>query len=202
VPDSDTLWLQQKLNRQARNQALQAIQQTGRVLPCKIVAVNGSLVTVNFEVMNPPTLPQIEIPLAQGQWMRAPVQPGDYGITVAADASLYGIDGSDGGVADLDIATGNLSALLFLPVASTVFSAPPREGMAWANGPHGARIGDSANTAYIDVNTDTRTVMIHAGGNLWTFGPGGFTMSSGIIAETHLHPGVQGGPSDTGPPIA
>jgi hypothetical protein len=200
MPDFDTLWFQPKLNASARNQALQVIRQTGRALPCTVVAVNGSLVQVNFEIAAPPTLPQLWLPKMGSQWSREPTQNGDTGITVPADTFLGGITG-EGGVADTSINYGNLSTLIFVPVASTAFSVPPRANIFWGNGPHGARIGDSASAAYLDCNPDTGTVTIHAGGETWTFSASGFTMSSGVIAELHLHGGVAGGSSDTGPPI-
>jgi hypothetical protein len=42
---------------------------------------------------------------------------------------------------------------------------------------------------------------VQLGSKTWTFTSAGFTMSTGVVAETHLHPGVQTGPDDTGPPI-
>jgi len=201
VSDFDTLWLQPKLLASARNQALQAIQQTGRALPCTVVSVNGSLVTVNFEIASPPTLPQIIIPIAMSQWIRIPVQDGDQGITVPADTFLGGVTGQ-GGIADLSVNYGNLSTLVFVPIASTAFAAPPRANIFWGNGPHGARIGDSANATYIDCDPDTGTVTIAAGGKTWTLSAAGLTMSSGIIAEVHIHGGVAGGSGTTGEPEA
>lgn len=202
MADSDTLWLQQKLNRNAQSQAMLAIEQTGRALPCKVTKVNGSLVTVSFEVDSGYTLPPVQMPKAESQWMRAPTQIGDFGLTVPADTFLGGISGLGSGVATLGKQYGNLSALVWIPVAGTGFTAPPRASIAWPNGPHGARLGDSASTAYIDCNPDTGTVTIAAGGKAWTFTAAGLTMSSGVIAETHVHPGVTGGSSDTGGPIA
>lgn len=200
MSDFDTLWLQPKLLASARNQALSAIQQTGRALPCTVVSVNGALVTVNFEIASPPTLPQIIIPIAMSQWIRIPIQNGDQGITVPADTFLGGVTGQ-GGIADTSINYGNLSTLVFVPISSTAFAAPPRANIVWGNGPHGACIGDSANATYVDCNPDTGIVTIVAGGKSWSFGASGLTMSSGVIAELHLHGGVAGGSSDTGPPI-
>jgi hypothetical protein len=199
-----TLSVQAKLNQHASAKAQAAIAQLGRALPCSVVSVNGALVTVKFEVQSgiPWTLEQLTLPKAESQWLRVPTQIGDYGITVPADTDLSQISGQDGGVADMSVNYGNLSTLVFVPVASTAFAAPPRANIAWANGPHGARVGDSANAAYLDCNSDTGTVTIHAAGKSWTFGAAGLVMSTGVIAETHLHGGVQGGPSDTGPPIA
>lgn len=197
-----TLSVQAKLNQHANSKALAAIQQTGRALPCSVVSVNGSLVTVKFEVNSAPwTLPFLTLPKAENQYLRAPTQPGDYGITVPGDTDLSQISGQGGGVPDLQTNFGNLSTLVFVPVASTTFNAPPRANIVWANGPHGARIGDSGNTAYLDCNPDMGTVTIHAGGRSWTFSAVGLTMATGVVAELHMHGGVRGGPDETGPPI-
>ncbi len=201
MSDYETLSLQQKLNRAAHNKAVAAIQQTGRALPCSVTAVNGSFVTVRFEVQGAYTLPPLTLPKAEGAWLRSPTQPGDVGLTLPADASLGGISGLGSGVAQLGTNEGNLGTLVWVPVAATGFSAPPRSGIAWANGPHGARIGDSANVAYVDANPDIGTVTIHAGGQTWTFTSMGLTLATGIVAELHAHGGVRGGPDDTGPPI-
>lgn len=200
--DASTLWAQQNLNALAIGRAAQVIQETGRALPCSVTAVDGSLVTVKFEVQGPWTLPPITIPKAESAYLRAPTTVGDVGMTLPADTFLGGVSGQGTGIADLAKSYGNLSTLVFVPVAAVSFSAPPRAGIAWANGPHGARLGDGASAAYVDANPDTGTVTIHAGGNTFIFGAAGFTMSTGIVAETHLHGGVSGGTSDTGPPIA
>ncbi len=198
-----TLWLQSKLNQNASNKALAAIQQLGRALPCTVLSVNGSLVTVKFEVQSgePWTLPHIEIPIASSQWYRVPIQEGDAGITMPCDAAISGITGQGGGVADMSVNPGNLTALVFVPISSVAFSAPPRANIAWANGPHGARIGDSSSSTFVDCDPDTGTVTIHAGGKSWSFGSAGFTLATGVIAEIHLHGNVQGGSGETGPPI-
>ena len=91
------IWIQQLQNSVALAQASQAIQATGRALPCQVVAVNPNgpdgnplgygFVTVKFEVQFTigsvtQTLPQITIAKAESQWMRAPTQVGDTGMTV------------------------------------------------------------------------------------------------------------------------
>src|SRR5580692_8889340 len=107
----DALWIQKNLNIHATNRALLAIQETGRSLPCSVTAVDGSLVTVKFEVMGAWTLPPLTLPKAESAWMRTPTQVGDVGFTVPADTFLGAISGLGGGVADLSKDYGNLSTL-------------------------------------------------------------------------------------------
>lgn len=196
-----TLALQPKLNQQARNQALQAISQLGQALPCSVTAVNGSLVTVKFEVQSVPfTLPPLTLPKAESQWLRSPTQIGDVGLTVPADTFLGGVSGQGTGVANPSVNYGNLGTLVWVPIAATTFPSTPDANKAWVNGPHGARLGDSASDVYVDCDATSGTVTIKASGKTWTFGPAGFTMSSSIVAETHIHGGVQtGGGVTTGP---
>jgi len=211
VSDYSTLWLQKKVNQVATNAALQAIAQTGKALPCTVTAVSGAFVTVSFEVQVPYdvngvtqyyTLPPVEMPCATSQWFPNPTQINDVGLSVPSDVFLTGITGQGGGIAIEGINPGNLSALVFLPIGTTNFPTPPRANIAWPNAPHGGRIGDSANTTYIDCDPDTGTVTITAGGKSWTFTSAGLTMSNSIVLESHLHTGVTGGSSDTGPPVA
>jgi len=198
MADSETLWFQSKLQRTAQAQAELAIEQTGRALPCQVTAVNGSLVTVSFQVNSGYTLPHLTMPCAYSQWARIPIQVNDPGIVISADTSLAGI--TQGlGVSNLSAEYGNLGSLVFIPVSSKSFPASPNANQTWINGPAGAILSDEAQTASVTVSANL--VTIKAGGSTWTFAPGAFTMASGVVAETHLHSGVTGGPSDTGPPV-
>jgi hypothetical protein len=200
--DNNTLWFQRSLNKTAENKARAVIARTGRALPCVVTAIFGSMVTVSFQVQSssPYSLPELTIPKAESQWMRAPTQIGDAGITVPADTSIGGINGAGAGVAQVNIAYGNLSALIFVPVASSAFPASPNANQAWINGPAGAVLSDEAQTASVTVSANL--VTIKAGSSTWTFAPGAFTMASGVVAETHVHGGVAGGSSVTGTPEA
>lgn len=203
MPNYDSkLWLQQDLNAHATNRALHEIERTGQALPCVVTAVNGSLVTVSFEVQGGPwTLPPLTLPKAESQWLRAPTQVGDFGMTVPADTYLGGISGF-GGTADLTVDYGNMSSLVWVPVASTAFGAAPDPDKAWVNGPNGAILGDDQQQVSVVCDAKEGSVTIAAGGNTWTFDSTGLTLSTGIVAETHLHGGVTTGSGDTGEPVA
>lgn len=223
----DTLWLQKSLNTVALAQAQQALEALGAALPCMVTAVEGSLVTVQFQCTYPidqngqtvmVTPPAVTIPKAESQWARTPTQVGDVGITVAADTLLGGISGQGSGIPDLSKDYGNLSTLVFVPIATTFFPASPNVNKFWGNGPAGARVGDSANGFYADFDVASGTVKLYcgsttitlsssgvsiaAGGKTWTFGSAGFTDSNGIVEETHVHGGVQSGSSMTTTPEA
>lgn len=168
-----TLWLQSDLNRQALNKALLAIEATGRALPCTVTAVDGSLVTVNFECTYPvvqngnvvdATLPPLTLPRGESQWLRAPVQIGDVGMTIPSDTFLGGISGYGSGVADLGKNYGNLTTLIWVPVAAVSFGAPPDPNKAWINGPAGAVVSDTPQTATMTASKNNVTHQAGSGG--------------------------------------
>jgi len=208
------LWLQKTLNQGAQRRALSAIQSTGRALPCRVVAVSGSIVTVAFEVnASPLTLPQITIPKAESPWIRMPTQVGDMGVTLPADAYLGGVSGLGGGTANLT-RPGNLSSLVFVPVSSKA-SGPIDQNAAQIQGPNGAIIRTTTGTESQIVTSQSGTTMTF-GSNTITLNTSGITLTGGgktvtinssgvtidgILFETHVHSGVQTGASNSGPPV-
>ena len=159
MPGNDeVLWLQPNLNMLAYGKALEAIAQTGRALPSKVTAVNGALVTVQIEATGPWTIPLLTIPKAESQWLRAPVQVGDVGLTLPADTFLGGISGQGSGVANLETNYGNLTTLVWIPCAATTFGVSPDANKAWVNGPNGAVASDTAQTVVSAQDATTRSV--------------------------------------------
>jgi hypothetical protein len=145
------LWVQKDQNAAAIKRAKQTVEITGKALPCRVVAVNGPIVTVAFEVDTAPwTLPQITIPKAESPYFRMPTQVGDLGVTVPADAYLGAVSGLGGGVAKL-FGRGNLSSLVFLPV-SNKNSPPDDPNKAQVMGPDGVIIRDEASTVVATVS--------------------------------------------------
>jgi hypothetical protein len=220
------LWVQRSANQLAINRARQAIENLGRALPCRVVGVNGSIVTVAFEVNAAPfTLPNITIPKSESNWIREPTQVGDLGRTVPADAYLGGVSGLGGGVATLT-RPGNLSALVFEPI-SNKGSPPIDPNASQVQGPNGAIIRTTAgttsqivtNTSGTTVTFGTSTVVVNASETALTFGStslvlnaSGITMTfggqtivfngsglsiNGAIYENHTHPYLPGSGTET-----
>lgn len=108
----------QSINRFAEKKALDAIEVLGKSLPCHVVAVSGSIVTVKFDVNSVFTLPDVTCPMMGPEYIRYPTQVGDLGIVVSADYYIGGVSGLGGGVANLSL-RANLSALVFIPIANT-----------------------------------------------------------------------------------
>ena len=94
------------------------IAQVGKTYPCSVVSVKGSVVTVKFEMNTGTiTLPQVTMPVFGPEYIRYPLQVGDKGMAVAADAYLGQMTGLGEGVADFTVRP-NLSALVFMPIGN------------------------------------------------------------------------------------
>ena len=183
MAQDDKLWTQPALYALAKQAALEAIQsQGGLALPCQVIALNPnspvtgqplgySFVQVQFEVNVPYTLPDgstgtytlppLILPKAEGQWVRAATQVGDFGVTQALITSHGGVSGMSAGVSNLGTAYGNLSTLVFVPIANTSFGAAPSPNRTWINGIQGADTSDTAQTA---ITTHTQNNITHTAG--------------------------------------
>jgi len=160
--NSQKVHLGLSLNNFAQGKALEAIQQLGKALPCSVVAVSGSIVTVSFEVQSNFTLPQVTCPMFGPEYIRYPTQIGDLGVVFPADAYLGGISGLGGGTAGLTLPS-NLSALVFFPIASKNWSATDDANAVVIYGPNGVVLRDTGKTSKIVVapsviTTTTATV--------------------------------------------
>lgn len=185
------LWVQKSANQLAINRAQQAIQNLGRALPCRVVKVSGSIVTVAFEVNAAPfTLPNITIPKSESNWIREPTQVGDFGRTVPADAYLGGVSGLGGGVATLT-RPGNLSALVFEPISNK--NSPPIDPNAsQVQGPNGAIIRTTTgttseivtNTSGTTVTFGSNTVVVNATETALNYGTTSLVLNASGITMT------------------
>lgn len=149
--------LARTLNRFAEKKALDALQIQGKSLPCSVVSVSGQIVTVKFEVQSGFTLPNVKVPIATSTYIRLPVQVGDLGLVMPADARLGGVSGLGSGTAGLS-QPGNLSALIFVPIANKGWAAASNANALDLNGPQGVVIHDTANNSTITVNSTGITV--------------------------------------------
>lgn len=188
--DFSKLWLQQRLNQNAITRASEAIQRTGRALPCKVTAISGSIVTVEFEVNAAPwTLPPVTIPKAESTWLRIPTQVGDTGMTLPADVYLGGVSGLGGGTATMS-PVANLSALVFVPI-SMKSSPPTDQNAAQISGPNGVILETTTGT--------TSSMVLDTSGIVLTFGTTTVTINaSGVAIDGTLITLVGGGGTPLG----
>lgn len=176
------VWVQKTSNQLAINRVRQAIDNLGRALPCSVVSVSGSIVTVKFEMdASPLTLPNIEIPKAEGPWIRSPTQVGDKGMTMPADVYLGGISGLGGGVATF-APQGGLTTLVFVPVSNSG-SPPIDQNAAQLQGPNGAIIRTTTGTTS-QIVTDTSGTTITYGSTTGTFNTSGVALNGSQVNIT------------------
>lgn len=183
----------ESLNTFAKAKAKDAVQLTGRNLPCSVTAVVGAIVTVSFQVNGPFTLPPVKMPVFGPRYLRYPIQVGDKGYAVSADAYLGGMSGLGGGVAGLT-QQANLSALVFFPIGHSGW--PSVDGNAVViTAPNGVTLQDDTSAATIVLHPTAITLT--CGGHSISIGASGVLMD-GSPYLAHRHSGVQTGGADTG----
>lgn len=174
------------LNRFAEGKVADAIQLTGKALPCSVKAVVSSgIVTVNFEVNTTPfTLPQVTIPVLYSEYVRYPIKAGDKGACVPFDARLGGLSGLGAGTPGLS-PPANLSALGFLFLGSSAWSVTDDPQAVVVYGPNGAIIRTTAKNVVLQVGSGDAnlTGSLNVTGNV-TVGNGAsgtFTSVEGLV---------------------
>lgn len=205
--------LSRTLNLFAQKKAFDEIEKRGKALPGIVESVAGAIITVDFQVSGV-TLPKVAMPLFGPEYIRYPIQKGDKGVAFPADVYLGGMSGLGGGTADTTL-RGNLSTLVWFPVANKAWTAPP---------------GSDANTLamygkaallLLDSIANHGSVKLTASNIVITFGTATITLnsssitlakgSSSIVIDssgvkimgkdflTHAHLGVQTGVGTSGP---
>ncbi|HHL2710439.1 TPA: phage baseplate protein [Yersinia enterocolitica] len=124
----------------------------GQALPCHVVAVQGQIVTIQFEILpDGVQYPQITIPIATFAYIRYPIQVGDKGVTVPADVSLRGVSGLGAGMASPSLYP-SLTPLFFVPIANSKWSDDEPDKLV-LYGPDGAIMKTEKGDASVVVET-------------------------------------------------
>lgn len=152
--------LAQSLNLFATRQVESGIQAQGRAWPCYVTAVQGSIVTVKFEIETEgkATLPEVTIPVFGPEYIRYPIQIGDKGFTVPADLSLRNISDLGIGVPDFSD-PGNLTALVFMPIGNKNWSSVDGNALVMY-GPNGCVIRDTGSGCVITLTPTGVTTVV------------------------------------------
>ncbi|HEO9044237.1 TPA: phage baseplate protein [Enterobacter kobei] len=125
----------------------------GQALPCHVVAVNGQIVTVQFDILpGTANLQEVTIPTAGWEYIRNPVQIGDKGFTVPASVSLRGISGLGDGMATMS-KPPSLTALVFVPVGNINWSDVDPDKLTMY-GPKGVLARTKAGGASVDIEDE------------------------------------------------
>jgi hypothetical protein len=154
--------LARSLNDFAIARSKSALAQVGKSLPCSVVSVSGSIVTVKFELKaGVLTMPQVTIPVFGPEYIRYPIQPGDKGMAISADAYLGQMTGLGDGVADLT-PRGNLSMLVFMPIGNKNWSASGDPLSTVIYGPNGVVLKDAHGDGTLTLNGHSLSVKVPA----------------------------------------
>jgi hypothetical protein len=156
VDTSQKIPFNQSINEFVTTKVRELIHQTGRSLPCSVVSVSGAIVTVKFEVTDDVfTIPNVTMPLFGPEYIRYPIQPGDKGVALAADAYLGGMSGLGGGVASLT-QQGNLGTLVFFPIGNKNWTKVDPKAVT-IYGPNGVVMRDTSSKSMIVLVPDSIT---------------------------------------------
>ncbi len=192
----EKIWHQTSLRNVSQKLALELAQERGNALPCKIQAVSGQIVTVNFSVLDttPFVLPAIEVPAFGAPWIYLPYQVGDTGVVVPLDAHIDYIAGLSSALPPIHPRVSNLGSLLYVPCGNSSF-APVDANSIQLQGPSGFVM--QTQNASVSIIGNGSGITMKVGGNTWTFTSSGFTMSDGFVAETHQHNYIPGSGAET-----
>lgn len=180
--------LAKSLNDFAEQKINDAMQLVGKNLPCSVTEVQGSIVTVKFELYNIPfTLPPITIPVFGPEYIRYPIQVGDKGFCVAPDASLRSMSGLGTGIADLT-QPASLSSLVFFPIGNKNWFSVNGQYLVMY-GPDGVILSTSNMDCMLTLTHDGITINLN-GGNL-VINSGDTTMN-GNLTVNGLITGTEG----------
>lgn len=182
--NAQKFWMQKSLGGFVNSKQAALTQIDQKAMPCTVVSVNKSMVTVKFEVNSNYTLPNITIPQAMSDYARIPTQPGDKGYAVPNDYYLGGQSGQGGGTATLN-SNANLSQLVFHHISQTSFSAVDPNAYV-IHGPNGvvAQTTDGSVSMTLTPGGIAFKGNITVDGSITTTGSGGSMVSSGNISTT------------------
>lgn len=176
VQNAQKTHLARSLNQFADKKVGQAIQILGKSLPCSVSAIPTAgvpIVTVKFEVNAAPwTLPNVTVPMFGPEYLRYPIQVGCKGVVFPVDAYVGGVSGLGGGTADLS-QRGNLSTLVFFPIANKGWTASEAPNKAVLYGPDGVVLRDAGSKTVITIDkTDGVTITVQAAAHVTVNGNG------------------------------
>lgn len=199
-------WLRKPLARSLNDLSVQrardAIHLQGKSLPAHVVTVISSgIVVVEFDVNAAPfTLSQVTVPIEYPEYIRYPIQVGDKGMVMAADARLGTQSGlGTGGPPDLT-PPANLGGLSFLWLGSTAWTPAEDARAVVIYGPNGVVLRDTTNAVSLVLTPSGVAIK----GNVTVTGTitsTGDMTAAGTSVHTHHHSGVTTGSGNTGAPV-
>lgn len=192
------------VNKLVERRITDALNNLGQELPCHIVAIDGAIVTVNFDIQTPGlTFPSVQCTTIGSQYLRLPLQVGDKGVCIAADVRLGGVTGlGAGAVASAPLADpSNLGSLTFLPLGNINWAAVDPNAVVIV-APNGASLSTTDGTSSVIISESQ--ISLTFGGNSVVVNSSGVAITgtltiNGNPYHTHAHTLVQSGTSNSGP---
>lgn len=181
------------LNEFAEAKIAAALFLTGKSLPARVAAVDGQIVTINFEVSTAFTLPNdIKIPVATSTYRREPIQVGDLGVVRPSDVTLGGINGLGAGTPRFPSTTASLEALVWEPISNAAWAASPDPNAYLIQGPNGFILRDIAGTLLVQGDKNAGTLKMMMGSSSITLSSAGVDIEgvltiNGQPYATHAH---------------
>lgn len=129
----------------------------GQNLPCHVVSVNGSIVTVAFDILSDYTLPQVTMPVFGFEYIRYPIKIGDKGVAISSSARVAGNSGLSQGISDLSL-SANLASLIFMPIGNINWSSVDHNALVMY-GINGAVIRDTESNSIITLTPESITIV-------------------------------------------
>lgn len=202
------------------------IGQLGSSLPGHVLAVNGAIVTVAFDVTPGVLLPQVTLPLAGPEYVRMPIRAasddyaGDLGVCMPINAYIGATSGL-GTASQTSLAQANLSNLVWFPIGNKNWSEVDPNAVT-LYGPNGVVTRDTESKSVTTLTPDGITTTtqgtydvtsnddasISADTSLTLTGGGHSIVISdagveidGVLFLPHTHSLVQTGGDDSGPVV-
>lgn len=129
----------------------------GKGWPCHVTKVNGSIVTVMFDILpGDYNLPEVTIPVFGPEYIRYPIQVGDKGVTIPLSVSIRNVTGLGVGMPDLSTPP-SLTALFFMPVGNINWDGVDPDQVT-IYGPNGVLLQTTGKDSSVNVEPGKATI--------------------------------------------
>ncbi len=165
--------LSRSVNTLIQRKAAAEFHKRWLVLPGSVLAVNGGIVTINFNVPGL-ILPNTDMPVNMSKYCRQPIQVGDLGIARPASAYVDQVSGLGTGSPSPATLQPNLSGLVWEPVSNK----------AWASVGEDQVLTDATGASVLTLSPTGITLAF--GGHEVTITSAGVTIDSRVFLN-HEH---------------
>jgi hypothetical protein len=157
-----------------QKKVVDAVRLQGKALACHVTGISGAIITVQFDLNDIYTLPQVNIPLFGPEYIRYPIKVGDLGIVQPVDVSISYTSGQGGNPPNLSD-PASLEALYFMPIGNKNWvTVDPTQVTIYA--PNGVLVRDTTSAAQINLHPGD--IKITLGSSTWEMTPNSVTVTT------------------------